>query len=309
MRENRLQGKSVRVFTDDGLELNGLFCLPTKARINRMAILHIHGFNGNFYQEKFVDHIADRLTETGHAFLTVNMRGHDYISYSIRKTDSGLTLLRIGGALDVLEECIHDIKAWIDFLEAHGYQRVILEGESLGTVKVAIYQHQTQDKRVQGVILISPLNHVGLQKCALKDKYDESINVARRMVETGKADEFMPMTYCPLWQFPISAKTYVSAFDPNRKNGIFNFNDPNAQFKELSTIKCPILVTYGTVEEAVVDNRVEEALSIVKEKAVSAKRCGTALIQGAPHNYLDHEKELSTLIRNWVMCGSTKSLR
>ena len=303
-----MQGKSVRVFTDDGLELNGLFCLPTKTRKDKMAVLHIHGFNGNFYQERFVDHIADRLTESGLAFLTVNTRGHDYISYFTRKTDSGLTFSRIGGAFDVLEECIYDIKAWIDFLEAHGHKNVILEGESLGTIKVVIYQHQTQDKRVQGFILISPLDHVGLLKCALEDMYDEAINVARRMVETGKADEFMPMTYCPLWQFPISAKTYVSAFDPNRKNGIFSFHDPNARFKELSTIKCPILVTYGTVEEAVVDNRVEEALSIVKEKAVSARRCDTALIQGAPHNYLDHEKELSTLIRNWVMCGSIKSV-
>jgi len=94
VRENRLQGKSVRVFTDDGLELNGLFCLPTKTRKDKKAILHIHGFHGNFYQERFVDHIADQLTElteSGLAFLTANTRGHDYISYSTRKTDSGLT--------------------------------------------------------------------------------------------------------------------------------------------------------------------------------------------------------------------------
>jgi hypothetical protein len=75
-----------------------------------------------------------------------------------------------------------------------------------------------------------------------------------------------------------------------------------------ATIKCPILVTYGTVKEAVVDNRVEDALSIIKEKAVSAKRCDTALIQGAPHNYLNHEKELSTVITNWVMCSCTTSV-
>jgi len=94
---------------------------------------------------------------------------------------------------------------------------------------------------VQGLILISPLDHIGLQRFALGDKYDEAVNVARQMVETGKADEFMPMIYCPLWQFPISAKTYISAFDPSAKGGVFNFHDPNAQFKELSTIKCPIL--------------------------------------------------------------------
>ncbi len=255
-----------------------------------------------------MDHIADRLIEIGYAFLTVNTRGHDYISYSTRKTDSDLTFVRIGGALDVLQECIYDIKAWIDFLQAHGYQGVMLEGESLGTVKATLYQHQTQDRRVHGLILISPLDHVGLQKYALKDRYDEAITVARRMVEMGKADEFMPMTYCPLWQSPISAKTYLSAFDPNRRSGIFNFHDPDGEFQALSTIKCPIFVTYGTVEEAVVDNRVEEALSIIKEKAVSAQRCDTALIPGAPHNYLNHEEELSNLIRNWVICSWANSV-
>lgn len=300
MRENRLQGKSVRVFTDDGLELNGLFCLPANVRKDKMAVLHIHGFNGNFYQERFVDHIADRLTELGLAFLTVNTRGHDYVSYFTRRTDSGLTYSRIGGALDVLEECIYDIKAWIDFLEAHGYKSVILEGESLGTVKVVIYQHQTQDKRVHGLVLISPLDHIGLQRSALRDKYDEAINVAKQMVKMKKAGEFMPIIYCPLWQSPISAKTYISAFDPSAKSGVFSFHDSKGRFKELSTIKCPILATYGTVEEAVVGNRVEEALSIIKKRTVSSPRCDTALIHGAPHNYLGYEKDLSTLIRNWI---------
>ena len=297
MRENRLQGKSVRVFTDDGLELNGLFCLPTKTRRDKMAVLHIHGFNGNFYQERFVDHIADRLTESGVAFLTVNTRGHDYISYFTRKTDSGLTFSRIGGALDVLEECIYDIKAWIDFLEAHGYRSVILEDESLGTIKVVIYQHQTQDKRVHELVLMSPLNHIGLQRFTLRDRYDEAINVAKQMVEMKRAEEFMPVIYCPLWQSPISARTYISAFDPSAKSGVFNFHDPNARFKELSTIKCPILATYGTVDEAVVGDRVEEALSIIKKGTVSSPRCNTALIHGAPHNYLGYEKDVSILIK------------
>ncbi len=299
-KNGMMRGELVRVFTEDGIELHGLFCQPKTAKENKIAVLHIHGFTGNFYQERFVHHIADRLTGMGCDFLSVNTRGHDYLSYFLRKTDSGLTFVRIGGAYEILEQCIYDIKAWIDFLEEHGYLTVILEGESLGTLKVVIYQHQTQDKRVQALVLISPLDGIGLQRAALGNKYDMAINTAKQMIEQGKPNELMPMVYCPLWQFPISAKTYISAFDPAAKNGIFNFHDPNAKFEELSNIKCPILVTYGTIREAVVDNKVEEALTIINERAVSAKRCDTAIIQGAPHNYLGHEKEVSTLIRNWV---------
>lgn len=295
-----MRGELVRVFTEDGLELHGLFCQPKVVKENEIAVLHIHGFTGNFYQERFVNYIADELTDMGCTFLSVNTRGHDYSSYFLKKTNSGLTSVQIGGAYEILDQCIYDIKAWIDFLEARGYFIVILEGESLGTLKVVLYQHQTHDKTVQGLVLISPLDGVGLQKAALGNKYDMAINAAKQMIEQGKPNELMPMVYCPLWQFPISAKTYVSAFDPAAKNDIFNFHDPNAKFEKLSTIKCPMLVTYGTVREAVVDNNVEEALSIIKRRAVSAKRCDTGLIQGAPHNYLGHERELSTLIGNWV---------
>jgi alpha-beta hydrolase superfamily lysophospholipase len=295
-----LRGELVRTFTEDGLELQGLFCPPIAANTNGIVLLHIHGFTGNFYEPRFVDYIAERVVKRGYAFLTVNTRGHDYLSGFIRKTDSGLTYVRIGGAYDLLEDCIFDIKAWIDFLQGRGYSRVILEGESLGTLKTVFYQHQTQDERVRGIVLISPVDHIGLQRIAIGDKHDEAINIARQMIEHGKSDELMPKAYCPLWQFSISAKTYINAFGPNTKSGIFNLHDPNARFEELLTIKCPILVTYGTVREAVVDNKVEEALSIIEQRAISSKRCDTTIIRDAPHDYLGQEEELSEAIGKWI---------
>lgn len=295
-----MRGELVRTFTEDGLELQGLFCPPATAETNGTGLLHIHGFTGNFCEPRFVDHIADRIINKGYAFLTVNTRGHDYRSGFIKKTASGITYVRIGAAYEILEDCLFDIRAWIDFLQKRSYSKVILEGESLGPVKTVFYQNQTQDERVRGMVLISPVDHIGLQRVVTGDKYDEAIKVARQMIEQGKSDELMPRTYCPLWEFSISAKTYLNAFGPDTKSGIFSFHDPNARFEELSTIKCPILATYGTVEEAVVDNKVEEALSTIKKKAKSSKRCDTATIQDAPHDYLGHENELSETIENWI---------
>ena len=293
-----MKGELVRTFTEDGLELQGLFC--PSAETNGTALLHIHGFTGNFYEERFVDRIAEQVVKRGYAFLAVNTRGHDYRSGFIKKTASGLTHVRIGTAYEILEECVFDIKAWIDFLQGRGYSKVILEGESAGPLKTVFYQYQTQDERVQGMVLISPVDHIGLQRMVTAEKYDDAINVARQMIEHGKSDELMPRIYCPLWDFSISAKTYLNAFGPDTKSGIFNFHDPNARFEELSTIKCPILATYGTVREAVVGNNVEEALSIIKRRAKSSKRCDTAIVRDAPHDYLDHEEELSEIIENWI---------
>jgi pimeloyl-ACP methyl ester carboxylesterase len=295
-----LRGELVRTFTEDGLELQGLFCPSATSENSGMALLHIHGFTGNFYEERFVDRIAEHVVKKGCAFLTVNTRGHDYRSSFIKKTALGLSHVRIGTAYEILEECILDIRAWIDFLQGRGYPEAILEGESAGPLKTVFYQHQTQDERVRGMVLISPVDHIGLQRMVTGDKYDEAINVARQLIERGKSDELMPRIYCPLWDFSISARTYLNAFGPDTKSGIFSFHDPNARFEELSAIRCPILATYGTVEEAVVNNKVEEALSTIKRKARSSKRCDTAIIQDAPHDYLGHENELSALIGDWI---------
>ena len=95
-----MRGELVRTFTEDGLELQGLFCPPTTAETNGMGLLHIHGFTGNFYEGRFVDHIAERIINRGYAFLTANTRGHDYRSVFIKKTDAGLNII-ISGPIQV----------------------------------------------------------------------------------------------------------------------------------------------------------------------------------------------------------------
>jgi len=135
---------------------------------------------------------------------------------------------------------------------------------------------------------MSPSDDIGLQKEFLKERYMEALAVARDMIEKGKAEELMPKEF---FEFPIDAKTYLNMFGPDTKIGIFSFHDPHAKFKELSKIQCPILAFYGAVDEAVVDNKVEEALSIIKNKATSALRCDVKLIKGASHNYINHEKK------------------
>jgi alpha-beta hydrolase superfamily lysophospholipase len=296
----KVKGEFVRIFTEDGIELHGLFFEPEKKK--NIVILHIHGLAGNFYENRFIDYIAEILTKEGYAFLTVNTRGHDYISDFIKKVDSTLTYVQIGAAHEIFEECIYDIKSWIDFLGQRGYPLTILEGHSTGAIKVAFYLSQTQDKRVKGLILMSPSDDIGLQKELLKEKFEEALIVAKEMIKEGKSEELMPKEF---FGYPIDAKTYLNMFGPGTKIGIFNFHDTHARFEELSKIQCPILTFYGTIKEAVVNNEVEKALSIIKRKTISAPRCDVKLIKDAPHNYLNHENEVAKIIRDWVITLET----
>jgi hypothetical protein len=45
---------------------------------------------------------------------------------------------------------------------------------------------------------------------------------------------------------------------------------PKNRFEKLSTLRCPILATHGAIKQAVAEDKVGEALSIIK-KAISAE--------------------------------------
>lgn len=287
-----MNGEYVRIWTEDGIELQGLFCEPKIA--SDKAILHIHGLAGNFYENRFVDYVADEVVNRGYNFLTVNTRGHDYLSDFLKKSDHELTYVQIGCMHEILKECVFDIRGWINFLRDRGCSKIALEGHSTGAIKVVYYQSELKDPRISALILLSPSDDIGLQKNQLGDRYNEALRVARQLLAEGKEKDLMPSGF---FDYPVSAKAYIDMFGPETKHGIFSFAE--GRVRELEDINCPILALYGTVREAVVGD-VQDSLMVIKKSAKQSKICETAVIEGAPHNYLQHERELATVIGNWI---------
>jgi pimeloyl-ACP methyl ester carboxylesterase len=99
-----IAGEMVRVMTEDGMELNGVYCgrdqkpetriqkseLPTPKPGSRpltpgsLCVVHVHGWDGNFYENRFIDHAARVCAKLGIGFVSGNNRGHDYISDILR---------------------------------------------------------------------------------------------------------------------------------------------------------------------------------------------------------------------------------
>ena len=58
---------------------------------------------------------------------------------------------------ELLEEAHLDISAWIKFLLDEGYQEIILQGHSLGTIKVIRYLFEGEYKnKISKLILLAP---------------------------------------------------------------------------------------------------------------------------------------------------------
>ncbi len=145
-----MRGELVKTLTADGLWLHGFLVEPPKQ--SDFAIIHVHGHEGNFYENDFLFVIAQLAVSKSFAFLTGNNRGsgrdmdfwnEDYFGYR-----------RIGAERERFTDCVYDIESWFSFMRQRGYTKFILEGHSYGGPKIAYAQWKQRDAGVYGLILL-----------------------------------------------------------------------------------------------------------------------------------------------------------
>ena len=82
------------------------------------------------------------------------------------------------------EDCIKDIKAFVDFAEKEGFSEIVLLGHSLGCSKVAYYYYKTHDKRIKKIIFASQADMVGFRE--QWDKDGKWIEWAKKKIQERK---------------------------------------------------------------------------------------------------------------------------
>lgn len=285
-----MKTKFLRITTEDNLILSGNLYMPDAE--SKKAVLHIHGMGGNFYENSFLQFMANEFTSQGYSFLSINNRGAG-IFFDFPVVGEKEEYKRIGNAYEKFEECIYDIKAGLDFLEKEGYEEIALQGHSLGSVKVAYYMAKTSDKRVSKLVLVSPSDMVGLT--ADKD-HERRLAMANKLIADGKGNELLPEL---LWGYYwLSANSYINLGVKGQEVDVFNTYDREAP-SVIENIQIPILAILGGTDDAAI-LPIEEALQVIKSKAKKASRFDTLIIGKAPHSYYGYEKELAESISEWL---------
>lgn len=292
-----MKGEFCRVLTKDGLELQGLFVCP-EDRPGTTTVLHVHGLAGNFYENRFIDHVAEALAGRGQNFLTVNTRGRDYLSDFICETGDGKTEFRqIGGIHEIFRECTRDIEAWVEFLISRGTARVILQGHSHGALKVTYYLYKKTDPRIAGLILLSPSDDLGRQRARIGDRFDEALEVAQSLITRGDGANLMPQGY---FHYPVSARTYVDIFGRDSLVKLFNVSRTDTDdFPELASLTIPVLAVVGSVDEEFLGGP-QEYLDSIRVICKNAPGFEGHVVVGAPHTYLHFEPEVARRVTDWV---------
>ena len=279
----------VRINSIDGIEQVGILYTPND--ITDKIVIHVHGLNGNFYENKFLDILSKVYTDKKYAFLTFNNRGKDYISEFTRGDESVI----IGGSLERFKDCLLDIQGVINWVREKGYKEIILEGHSYGCNKVLYYYNNTKDNSIKQIVLLAPCDITfETKKFLSEEEYKKAKEESTRLVNENKEKELIDFSI--MANGKISAGTYYYDFLPGGENDFIRYSDgKNGESTILNSIDIPVLIVFGNVDECVLTQPIDIVESYLNN---NISNCNIQIIEGANHYYTGKYEELGQIIRS-----------
>jgi pimeloyl-ACP methyl ester carboxylesterase len=280
----------VSVQTKDGVRLDGTWRRSEAGRASTLGIdaviLH-HGVGGNFYGASLFEPIAQELLAEGCAVLRVNNRGHDLMYNS----PNG----RLGAAFEVVDDCKHDWRAWLDFAESQGCRNVALWGHSLGALKTIYFLAMEGDTRVSWAIATSPplFSYHDYVTKAGAERFQNFYGQAKRLLEIGEPDGLLTVNIPT--NVVVAAKTYIDKYGEAER---YNMLD------HLPNVPVPIFVTIGS-EEGLGPEKPDwfpfgGFAAKVSALAETVPNLTFSLIEGANHAYTGKSAALWSTARLWI---------
>lgn len=279
----------VETTTADGVRLHGALFVPEmqpQTNLPPRAVLILHGAGGNFYGSTLFAGLISAINRLGTAALSVNTRGHDAVSTAV--TPSGVRMY--GAAYEVVDDCRHDVAAWLEWLRRRGYRWLTLMGHSLGAIKAIYSQAQAADNDVRAAIAISPprLSHSHFAASSAAGEFLPEFGEAARLVEEGRGDTLMSVRF-PI-PYLVAAAGYVDKYGPAERYHIV---------RHARQVTCPMLFTFGTIElrRGVAFEGLSDELN---ELAGQGSDLTVAVIAGADHFYTAARGELIGQVESWL---------
>jgi pimeloyl-ACP methyl ester carboxylesterase len=282
-----MQVDLVQMTTADGLRLDGVFQAPPSpgsGGLAEQAWCLVHGTGGNFYSSTLLEACAARLLELGCAVLRINTRGHDGISTASTSSRGGL---RLGAAYEIVDDCRHDLSAWVEWLRPRAGPRIGMLGHSLGAVK-CLYALSHKPELATRVLALSPprLSYAWFCASPERERFLETYRRAEQVVQDGQPHTLIEVPL-PL-PFVIAAAGYLEKYGPEERYNYLRF---------LGGVRCPVLVTLGSLEvqNSLAFRGAPEALAELRRSNVAVE-----LIAGADHFYNGVRENLLAHLQAWL---------
>ena len=269
---------TVKITTKDGLDFEGFFSEGSK---DKPAVIYIHGMFGNYKLPNFINNLKEELIKNNFAYLATNNRGEGENS-----------------RFELLEEAHLDITATIKFLINKGYNKIILIGHSVGTVKVVRYLFEGEYKNnIAKLILISPIDPLGGRIAHGRNNIDEFLKKAEDKVNQGEGNEMITSEFD---HDDVSYQTFISWYKRDDLGRMFEFCNKEYDFPILNQIRIPVKAIAGTKDEYLHPSNPEnpeEAMNILSK---DIKDFDYKIIKDSGHNFDGFGNELVIEIINYI---------
>lgn len=305
----------VRTTTADGVRLDGALYVPRSASDETAlpkradaalpsgadAVLLLHGTGASFYASSLLEAVAQHFQNAGCAALLANTRGRDIV-YTASTSDGPR---RLGAAYELVDDCLHDLAAWLGWLRERGFARIGVIGHSLGAIKAVYALTQDDPTRSSGVAWLCAISPARLSYdyfCGspAAEQFRTTLQQSQQLVEAGRPETLMEV------QFPIpyvvTAGGYCDKYGPGERFNVLT---------HIARLRVPTLFTFGgsEVQSHVafrgLPEAIEAAVSTAAEAGSAAKSRAAApvevaVITGGDHVYSGVRSELLARIDRWL---------
>lgn len=262
--------EQVTLRTADGARLDGVSYRPATGR-RSSAILLVHGFGGNFYNEYFPQ-FAREAAGLGYVSLALNMRDHD-----------------TGSKVSDFADNEADIAAGLGYLRKLGHTSFVLLGQSMGTNRVLYYLAVTGDPTIAATVLVSGPGNLfewNVWQFGQK-KAQATVDEALALQAAGHEQQLMLIDLGPLGKALYTARYLLSLRGPRARS------DP---FQSIQKLKSPILILQGTADKLIEP----DIATRLKKAATSSRKVELIYVDGADHSFRKQEGVLAQRVLAWL---------
>lgn len=280
------------VTTVDGYKLHGIYSPVENAKT---TLVHIHGTGGSLFWNNFYGPISAKVNELGISYITTNNRGSGVYELELGMPPAGITL-------EIFEDSLKDIDAWIEFALSNGSESIILEGHSFGIGKTTYYMAKGKYRDlVKAVIHLGSNGVYQTQQRYLQSKNinpQDYLDEATKLLNEGRPTSLLRDLTALCGYYPASAQTYLDFFtqgsEMQRSTQMATKQDGGYR----SNITIPLLWVIGdNPEKEYLFVPFVEAFDLVKKEnsQVVIKQ-----IANSDHGFNNHESEVAMLISSFL---------
>ncbi len=281
--------------TEDGLKLIGLLHEPEEIKTN-VIMISVHGITSSCLNYRD-DVLAKKLTENNIAYFTFNNRGHDVLN----SYDSLQNMNYQGSCAENVKDSYYDIKAAIQAMLLKKFNKIIIQGHSMGCTKVVytinklIENHENNIiEKIVGVSLLSMVDIPTYLQIVLGENYNKVMSYLELKKERNAGDDIIAVKNFP----PVKPNTVLN-FKKDSELDFFRYTDSKYNFEKLNKIKVPLFMRWGNNKE-LINIPADELVNIMKIK-IKNNKSDINYIDGANHSYKDKENILADQIINWIV--------